>query len=226
MIDTISHGLIGNAIAVSQSSIFGVGNATFRISDTKKPCYVDTLAFGAHKREVFTKIGGYDEDMICNQDDEFNFRVIQAGMKIWMDPTIKIKYYSRSNFIQLFKQYYYYGCYKVRGIQKRKSIFSFRHLVPSAFIISLFSTLLLYFLDGNVMIMFSVLILYCLVNLFFSIKESHSFLFIPFIFISFLCLHFGYGLGFIWGLILFIGKWGDSSLKDKHFNIQQYHNTK
>ena len=72
--------------------------------------------------------------MIYNQDDEFNFRVTQAGKKIWMDPTLKTKYYARSNYKKLFKQYFNYGLYKVRGFQKRGRIFSIRHLIPSLFL--------------------------------------------------------------------------------------------
>ena len=141
VIETISSGLIGNAISIAQSSLFGVGGVKFRNKDSKESGYVDTLAFGAHKRKIFADIGGYDEEMVCNQDDEFNHRVLQAGKKIWMDPTIKTKYYARQNFIKLFKQYFNYGFYKIRGIQKRGEVFSIRHLIPSFFIISLIITL-------------------------------------------------------------------------------------
>ena len=105
IIETIAIGTIGQSIARAQSSWFGVGGVKFRDSSTNKSTYVDTLAFGAHKRELFSEIGGYDEDMVYNQDDEFNCRAIQAGKKIWMDPSIKSKYYSRSTYTKLFKQY-------------------------------------------------------------------------------------------------------------------------
>ena len=78
-IETVSDGIIGRAIAIAQSSLFGVGGVKFRNNSSNKPTYVDTLAFGAHKREIFSEIGGYDEEMISNQDDEFNCRAIQAG---------------------------------------------------------------------------------------------------------------------------------------------------
>ncbi len=89
VIETISSGLIGNAISIAQSSRFGVGGVKFRNKDSKEAEYVGTLAFGAHRREIFSDIGGYDEEMICNQDDEFNHRALQAGKKIWMDPSIR-----------------------------------------------------------------------------------------------------------------------------------------
>ena len=92
----ISTGIIGNAIAISQQSKFGVGGVAFRenISIGK---YVDTLAFGAYKRNVFKKIGGYDIELLRNQDDEFNFRMLQKNLKIWLHPSIKSYYYQKFN---------------------------------------------------------------------------------------------------------------------------------
>ena len=222
VIETISSGLIGNAISISQSSGFGVGGVRFRNKDSKKAGYVNTLAFGAHRREIFADIGGYDEEMICNQDDEFNFRAIQAGKKIWMDPTIKTKYYSRSNFLKLFKQYFNYGCYKVRGIQKRGQVFSIRHIIPSIFIVALISTLNIGFFLQLPWITFSVVFLYLFFNLSASIYLAASLGLIPLISFAFLILHFGYGIGFIVGLFRFINKWENTELKDYNFNREQF----
>ncbi len=222
VIETISSGLIGNAISISQSSGFGVGGVRFRNKDSKKAGYVNTLAFGAHRREIFADIGGYDEEMICNQDDEFNFRAIQAGKKIWMDPTIKTKYYSRSNYLKLFKQYFNYGCYKVRGIQKRGQVFSIRHIIPSIFIVALISTLNIGFFLQLPWITFSVVFLYLFFNLSASIYLAASLGLIPLISFAFLILHFGYGIGFIVGLFRFINKWENTELKDYNFNREQF----
>ena len=71
-----SDGVIGNSINIAQSSKFGVGGVAFR-RKIKKGQLVDTLAFGAYKRDVFKRIGGYDQELIRNQDDEFNYRLIQ-----------------------------------------------------------------------------------------------------------------------------------------------------
>ena len=217
-IETISRGKIGEAIAIAQSSYFGVGSVKFRNSNDKQSFYVDTLAFGAHKRELFSSIGGYDEEMICNQDDEFNFRAIQAGKKIWMDTTIKTKYFCRSNYIQLFKQYCSYGYYKVRGIQKRRQVISVRHLVPVSFVIGLMGTLILGNIFEQPFIAYSILLTYIIINFSFSIISATSIIIIPLISFSYCILHLGYGLGFIWGLFRFKGKWRDRSLRDYHYN--------
>ena len=225
VINTISSGLIGKAISSSQSSWFGVGGVKFRNIGIKKGDYVDSLAFGVHKREIFTEIGGYDEEMISNQDDEFNFRAIQAGKKIWMDPTIKIKYYSRSSFSNLFKQHFNYGCFKVRGIQKRRQIISIRHLIPATFVVGLMGTLIPGFILQQPWFSSSVLTIYMIINILFSIIVAPSISLIPLIFLSYWTLHLGYGLGFIWGFIRFLGKWSDTSLKDNHFNKEKFIST-
>ena len=222
IIETISNGNIGKAIATAQSSYFGVGGVKFRNSTNKKSAYVNTLAFGAHRRGIFTDIGGYDEQMIYNQDDEFNFRAIQAGKKIWMDPTIKIKYYSRSSFSNLFKQYFNYGCFKVRGIQKRRQIISIRHLIPATFVVGLMGTLIPGFILQQPWFFSSVLTIYMIINILFSIIVAPSISLIPLLFLSYWTLHLGYGLGFIWGFIRFLGKWSDTSLKDNHFNKEKF----
>ena len=228
VIETISFGLIGNAISIAQSSWFGVGGVKFRSNNLEKPDYVDTLAFGAHKREIFKDIGGYDEEMVCNQDDEFNHRALQAAKKIWIDPTIKTKYFARSSYLKLIKQYFNYGFYKVRGIQKRGGIVSIRHLIPSTFIVALIFTLIIGFFLQSPWISFSVGFLYLIFNLSASIFSTSSISVIPLISLAFWTLHLGYGLGLIWGLIRFINKWKDTELKDFNFNKEHFcsHNLK
>ena len=221
-IETVSPGVIGKAIAMAQSSWFGVGGVKFRKVSSEKSGFVNSLAFGAHRRELFVDIGGYDEEMTCNQDDEFNFRAIQTGKKIWMDPSIRTKYFSRSSFGELFRQYFNYGCYKVRGIQKRKKLISIRHLIPFFFTTGLFCTIIYGIYINNPIILILILFPYIICNFLFSIITAPSVHFMPFIFLSYWMLHLGYGLGFIWGLIRFIGKWNDTSIKDNHFNREKF----
>ena len=221
-IETVANGTVGKAISCAQSSIFGVGSVEFRDKKNMKSSYVQTLAFGAHKRDVFLQIGGYDEDMICNQDDEFNFRAIQNGKKIWMDAKLKTKYYSRSNFHQLFKQYFNYGFYKVRGIQKRNQIFSLRHLVPSIFILSLAIASIFGLLIDNLIVAFLIIGCYIIFNIIFSIISSSKIYLVPLIFLSFGILHLAYGFGFYWGLVRFINKFKNNSVNDRGFSKEKF----
>jgi GT2 family glycosyltransferase len=98
--------LVSLAISLATRTPLGIGNAKFRYS--KKAEWVDTVYLGAYKREVFERIGNFDENLVRNQDDEFNFRLSQAGGRIWIDPSIKVTYYSRNTFRRLWKQYFQY----------------------------------------------------------------------------------------------------------------------
>jgi len=218
-------GKIGNLINIAQSSFFGVGGVDFRRKIHTGRC-VDTLAFGAYKREVFSKLGGYDEELKRNQDDEFNFRLIQNGGKIWLDPSIKSTYYPRSSILKLFKQYFEYGLYKIRVFQKRKSIASLRHLVPAFFVIG-FSVLLILALTISSLPLLALILIYCLASLFSSIyafislDSRNEINILSLIFISpiiYFTLHFSYGIGTIIGLIKFAKKWNKSDTVDSSFN--------
>ena len=218
VIFTIANGYVGRSIAIAQSSFFGVGGVKFRNNKSSYSGYVDTLAFGAHKRQVFTDIGGYDEELVCNQDDEFNCRAIQFGKKIWLDSTIKTNYFSRSSFIKLFLQYFNYGFYKIRVIQKRKQILSLRHLIPAIFIFSLFALTCSSLYVENIWPIYILISPYLLISIFSSVLISPKLKYVPAICLSFFILHFSYGFGFIYGMFYFIDRWNDIELNDKHFN--------
>ena len=216
-----AKGLVGKSINIAQSSKFGVGGVSFR-EKIKKGKYVDTLAFGAYKRDVFKNIGGYDQELIRNQDDEFNFRLIQSGGRIWLDPSIQSLYYPRTSLSKLFKQYYQYGFFKVRVIQKRKGIASYRHAIPLIFILSLAVTSYFY-LKYNVQLPFLILLLsYISLTALASINKFirnfnnwKSTLMLPLVFST---MHFAYGIGSILGLCYLVFKWTDTEIKDSYFD--------
>ena len=216
----VASGFIGSSIKIAQSSIFGVGGVAFRQGLTGGE-FVDTLAFGAYKREVLEELGGYDEELVRNQDDEFNFRLIQNGGKIWLDPSINSKYFPRTSFVKLFKQYFQYGFYKIRVMQKRRGIASLRHLVPALFIIAII-TVLIYSLYGITIPAIllgasytALMIISIFIELLKTPKNILSIFLLP---ITFFILHFSYGIGFLSGMIYFFNKWNDTNLIDSHFN--------
>jgi glycosyltransferase involved in cell wall biosynthesis len=200
---TINDSLKGDAIAKAMSSPFGVGNALFRYAT--KETYVDTVAFGGYRREMLDKIGYFDEELVRNQDDEINFRVIKAGYKILLSPEIKSTYYSRGSFRKLWKQYYQYGFWKVRVMQKHGKPAALRHLVPMIFVLtnilgivgSLFSTFILY-------LWLLELLTYTACALGMSLKLSkENRKMIKYLPLTFPILHASYGLGFLEGLAVF-----------------------
>ena len=217
----VASGLVGKSIKMAQSSFFGVGGVSFR-KNVEKGKYVDTLAFGAYKSEVFDQLGGYDEELVRNQDDEFNFRMIQNDGKIWLDPSIKSNYIQRNSFMGLFKQYFQYGFYKIRVMQKRQGIASWRHVVPGLFVLTLLFGLSIFLFTGNIIPILSLCIPYLSFSLFstiFELIKTPSYLISVMILpVTFFILHVSYGLGFLMGFIYFLHKWGDIKTKDNHFN--------
>ena len=184
--------------------------------------YVETLAFGAYKRDVFNRLGGYDEELVRNQDDEFNFRLVQSGGKIWLDPLIQSLYYPRTSLSKLLNQYFFYGFFKVRVVQKRKGFASYRHVIPLLFILSLFVTYY-YYLKCNVEIPFliislsyiSLMILASIDKFLRNLNNWKSTLMLPLVFAT---MHFAYGIGSILGLGNFVLKWTDTEIKDSYFD--------
>jgi succinoglycan biosynthesis protein ExoA len=222
----VASGLVGESIKLAQSSFFGVGGVSFR-KNVDKGEYVDTLAFGAYKRDVFDQLGGYDEELVRNQDDDFNFRMIQNDMKIWLDPSIKSTYTQRNSFTGLFKQYFQYGFYKVRVMQKRRGIASWRHVVPGLFVLTLLFGLSIFLFTGNNIPILSLCLPYLSFSLFATIfeliKSPINLLSVMMLPLTFFILHISYGLGFLMGLIYFWDKWNNTGLKDYHFNHEQFY---
>ena len=218
-----SNTFIGKSISIAQCSHFGAGGASFR-TGVSKGKYVNTLAFGAYDRAVFLEVGAYDEELIRNQDEELNYRIVKNGGKIWIDPSIKSIYYVRNSILKLFSQYFYYGFYKVRVIQKIKSIFSLRHFVPAIFVLTLILFVVIAIFQKIFWPIFFLGGIYLFVNITFSIYESlksHAKLLVLLPFIYFI-MHLSYGLGFLVGLVFFANRWRASSVVDNSFKKENF----
>jgi glycosyltransferase involved in cell wall biosynthesis len=210
-IETVAGDFFGRAIAAAMCSPIGVGNARFRLGDYEG--WVDTLAFGAHHKWVVDKIGYFDEELVRNQDDEFNLRIILAGGKIWMSKSIRSTYFSRASLGKLWRQYFQYGFWRIRTFQKHKKPAALRQLVPLLFVLSilflgvtgLFWKLFLYLLETEMIFYVMALFVGAFIV---GIKSGWRFL--PVAPLVFLILHFAYGLGSFWGVIRFsvLKGWG------------------
>ena len=73
-IRTVAEGWVGRSIAAAMSTPVGVGNAMFRLGNYEG--YVDTITFASYRRWVFDRIGLFDEELVRNQDDELNLRLV------------------------------------------------------------------------------------------------------------------------------------------------------
>jgi len=198
--------LVGKAIVLALSHRFGVGNSYFRIG-SKEPKFVDTVPFGCYKKEVFEKIGLFNENLIRNQDIEFNLRLKKSGGKILLVPDIVSYYYARSDLKNLFMQNFKNGLWVIYSNRFAKAPFSWRHLIPYIFVSSLVGSLFLSIFWIPFLYLFLMIILvYLTANVFFSLNISlkNGMKLFPFIIISFFVLHFSYGLGSIRGLMKLI----------------------
>lgn len=207
---TMSRGYVGEVIAAATQSPVGVGNAKHRLGNFDG--WVDTVPYGAHHKWILDKVGYFDEELVRNQDDEFNLRIILAGGKIWMSSLIHSTYYARSSLKKLWRQYFQYGFWRIRTLQKHGKPATFRQVVPVLFV----SCLAVFGLAGFVLEVFwwvtaVALGLYALGLTFGTVNVGKRAgwkysLLAPLVFAI---LHFAYGFGCLWGIVRFVllGGW-------------------
>ena len=132
--ETKANGFWGKAIAKMLSSKFGVGNSQFRTNGESG--YVDTVPFGAFRREVFTKYGGYDERLVRNQDNEMNYRIRKNGGKIFLADDIHTAYYCRDSVSGVLSMARKNGMWNVITMKLCPGSMGLRHFVPLLFVLS------------------------------------------------------------------------------------------
>jgi hypothetical protein len=198
----------GEAVALATSSPFGVGGARFHYSDKEE--WVDTVYMGAWPRITFERIGAFDEELVRNQDDEFNYRLLGHSGKILLTNRIRSKYYNRGSLRALGRQYFEYGYWKVRVMQKHPSQVRPRQLAPALLVTAL--------LGGALLMPFSWLIrdVWLLIVAAYGIgvlgasvyvAAQHGWRHLRWLPVVFCTLHFSYGVGFLVGLLKFGPRW-------------------
>jgi len=195
------------AIASALSSSFGVGNAHCRL-DIKTIRQVDTVPFGCFRREVFKRIGLFDEELLRNQDDGFNAKLTRNGGRIFLVPEVKIRYYARTSVKSIRKMFYQYGLFKPLGNKKAGRPATLRQFVPP-----LFALFLILCVIGGLIVKETLLLgliglaFYLVVDLIFSIRiltknsQPQLIFYLPWIFFV---IHISYGFGYLSGIINFI----------------------
>lgn len=206
---------ISQAIAIALSTGFGMGNSSFRIGSTEIR-KVDTVPFGCFRKSLFERVGYYDYELVRNQDDELNGRIIKNGGTIYLIPEIKTKYFSRDKISKIRRMFYQYGLYKPLVNKKLGSPATARQFVPLLFllgivlggILSAFSIYIMY-------IYFAVLALYLAIGLFIGCKYAVKYrrpmltLLMPYVFAN---VHLSYGYGYLRGIY--------KILANKKFNVE------
>jgi GT2 family glycosyltransferase len=205
---------MGKAIAAAMSHRLGVGNAMHR--DPTFEGYGEGTAFPAIHRWVFDRIGFYDEDLVRNQDDEFYFRLRQAGGKFFITPEIKYKYYVREKLGHLFRQYYQYSFWRVPVIRKHRQPTTIRQMIPSLFYLTMTFALVAGIVLSNAWIAFGIPTVYLTMLLMAGIFKIPAVgpnvaLRIP---LAIITMHAAYALGMIHGaccLVIGVDGWQRSN---------------
>jgi succinoglycan biosynthesis protein ExoA len=204
----IGHGSFAQAVTLATSCPLGVGGARFHYSDERE--WVDTVYLGAWKRSLFDSMGLFDEELVRDQDDELNYRLLDLGGRVLLSPRIKSSYVVRSKPRRLFSQYFQYGFWKVRVMQKHPRQMRLRHFVPPVFVLALATLTGLSFGSraarrGLALLLFSYLPVIAVVSRGISKDQDPKVArYVPAVFPL---LHVGYGTGFLWGLVRFAGRW-------------------
>ena len=124
--------LVARAVALMTRHPFGVGGSSFRTG--KAGGFVDTVPYGAYRREVFDRVGMFSEKLVRNQDFEFNARVGAAGGKLFLSPRICVNYYNVPSFRRLVKQAFNNGLWLARMWFLSPTSFRMRHAIPLIFV--------------------------------------------------------------------------------------------
>ena len=205
-------------IALAMSSSFGVGGSAFR-TVTDRTMLADTVPFPAYTRSIIDRAGPYDEELVRNQDDEYNYRLRKLGAKILLAADVRSEYYSRSSIKSLWRQYFQYGYWKVRVLQKHPRQMKMRQFVPAAFVASLAVALAAapWSVPGTA----ALLIVggsYVAANVCaaFLTARGGRLADMPLLSVAFAALHVSYGLGFLVGLVKFRDRWHDRSYEQPH----------
>jgi hypothetical protein len=153
---------------------------------------------------VFERIGVFDEELLRNQDDEFNYRLVRSGGRILLVPEIRSQYFARDSYQRLWRMYFQYGLFKPLVIKKSGSVVRIRHLIPALFVICVvIGTLIGLWVHPFLVMPGAIVGLYAACALCASVtasRRSGDRLLAPCLWMAFGTIHCAYGLGFLCGI--------------------------
>jgi glycosyltransferase involved in cell wall biosynthesis len=132
----------GRAIVLGLASRFGSGNANVKVGVTK-PTWSDSTAFGCFKKDLFERIGMYDEKLLSSSDLDVNQRIQAAGGRILVVPDIVVNYAADGDLRTLRRHVFADGVWVSYVMKFGKRAWSWRHWVPALFVLSLLAALAL-----------------------------------------------------------------------------------
>lgn len=204
VLEAVGDSYIQRSVGEALASPVGVRGAGLKASaQGSRLREVDTAHGGCWRRERLLEVGGFDEEMVRNQDDELSFRLKEHGGLILQHTAIRVKYHVRDSYRKLFKQFAQYGYWKVRVVRKHPQQSSPRHFLPGLFVLTLVMGTLaglvsLWALAFTGALAGSYLALITLVTLARGLRDGKVWL-VPGTILALLLIHFGYGCGFLIG---------------------------
>ena len=218
-VETVGESYTAKAIALAMSSRFGAGDSAFRVAHGVTR-WVDTIPFPAYTRAIVERAGQFDEELVRNQDDEYNYRLRQMGARLLLAADVRSRYYSRASLGGLWRQYFAYGLWKVRVLQKHPRQMSLRQFIPPAFVLTLgLGATLAPILPLARLALAYTIATYLLASLAASLLVARrgGWRYLPLLPPIFAIMHTSYGLGFLGGLIKFWNRWGDTIIRAAPF---------
>lgn len=200
--------IVGDCISLAAAHPFGVGDAKYRYSDNAE--FVDTVPFGSFYKSLVDEIGYFNEDLLANEDYEFNVRIRNAGKKIYFDPRIQTQYIARSNWKELSKQYWRYGYWKYKMLRIFPNTIRWRQAIPPIFVAGIMLLLIMsIFFPVVFLVLGLLLVVYFLVLVLgtvFSVNPKNNLFCLIGVPISIMIMHFSWGSGFLYSLLSGSGK--------------------
>jgi glycosyltransferase involved in cell wall biosynthesis len=195
--------LMAKCISIGASHRLGVGDARYRY--TTEASEVDTVPFGAFKRDLFERVGMFDESLLTNEDYELNVRIKKNGGRIWLNPLIRAVYFSRPDLPSLVRQYWRYGLWKWRMLKSNPGTIRWRQALPPVFVFSLILLFVLSFVHSVFAILLSLEIcIYFATILLGTLPESIKNRDIRIgvgVSLAVMTMHLSWGAGFLWSMV-------------------------
>jgi succinoglycan biosynthesis protein ExoA len=198
----VGEGYVQQVIGCAMGSIFGIPSAPYRFWNKAK--FVDTVVYAAYDKKLFDEIGYFDERRRIAEDAELNWRIRQAGHKIYFTPEIVTYYYPRASIKRLVRQFFIYGIARVSVIKKHFDAIKLFHLLPPLFILtSIILALLSLLTKYSLAVLAGIWSFYFFYVLTASLitslqrKKLHFFFLLPVIFVA---MQLSWGIGFLTGI--------------------------
>ncbi|HEX8707361.1 MAG TPA: glycosyltransferase family 2 protein [Pyrinomonadaceae bacterium] len=196
--------LAARAIALAVSHPFGIGDAKYRLTNSPSQV-VDTVPFGAFRKRLWEELGGFNEELLANEDYDFHYRVRLGGGRILLDTAGHSVYFARPDFRALATQYSRYGRWKAQMIKLHPESIRLRQLVAPGFVVSLvlLATLGVWWKLSLValaalLVVYGSLACVCALRL---ARKAGDVRLIPAICLAFLIIHLAWGSSFLLGLV-------------------------